>query len=56
MKLFLRVTLDKYELPIAVAESKKELAQILGLTRQTVLTYYARNQRGFIEVDVEDDK
>ena len=56
MTLFLRVTLDKYELPIAVAESKKELARILGLTRQTVLTYYARNQRGFIEVEVEDEE
>lgn len=56
MTLFLRVTLDKYELPIAVAESKKELARILGLTRQTVLTYYKRNQRGFIEVEVEDEE
>lgn len=56
MTLFLRVKLDKYELPIAVAESEKELAKILGLTRQTVLTYYARKQRGFIEIEVEDDE
>lgn len=56
MTLFLKVTLDEYELPIAVAESKRELAEILGLTRQTVLSYYSRKQRGFIKVNVEDEE
>ena len=56
MTIFLKVTHDEYELPIAVADSKKELAEILGLTRQTVLSYYSRKQRGFIKVNVEDEE
>ena len=30
MTLYIRTTADKYELPIAVADSPKELAQMLG--------------------------
>ena len=30
MTLYLKVTKDKYELPVAVADSKKELARMLG--------------------------
>jgi hypothetical protein len=30
MTLYLKVTKDKYELPVAVADSKAELADMLG--------------------------
>ena len=36
MVLWLKVTKDEYELPLAVAESSKELEQMLGLSRRTV--------------------
>ena len=36
MVLWLKVTNDKYELPMAVAESSKELEQMLGLSKRTV--------------------
>lgn len=36
MVLWLKVTNDKYELPLAVAESSRELEQMLGLNRKTV--------------------
>lgn len=33
---WLKVTLDKYELPLAVAESRQELADILGIKLNTL--------------------
>lgn len=36
MEVWIAVTKDKYELPIAVAESRRELAEICGVTPQTV--------------------
>ena len=36
MKIYERVTRDKYELPLAVADSECELAEILGISINTV--------------------
>ena len=36
MVLWMKVTKDEYELPLAVAESSKELEQMLGLSRKSV--------------------
>lgn len=38
MKTFMCVTLDEYELPVAVAESAVELARICGVKRNTIYT------------------
>ena len=34
MKLYLRVTKDEYELPLAVADSAQELAVMMGTTKK----------------------
>ena len=36
MYLYMKVTRDKYELPVAIADSAAELARILGVKVQTV--------------------
>lgn len=36
MILWMEVTQDKYELPVAVAESKKELAEMRGIKPKTI--------------------
>ena len=36
MTLWLKVTNDKYELPLAVSDTKKELAEMLGLKRISI--------------------
>ena len=44
MVLYLRTTTDKYELPIAVADTAKELAEELGVTEGTVYTHISKKR------------
>lgn len=46
MTLYLRVTNDEYELPMAVADSPSELALMLGLKRQTLWSIFSRVRKG----------
>jgi hypothetical protein len=60
--LYLCVTNDEYELPIAVEDSPTELAFKLGVNRHTILNGISRYNRGEIkgiyrrvEVELEDE-
>ena len=53
-KLYLYVTRDDYELPLIVADSAEELAQILGTTKNTVLSCISHNRKGWARVSVEE--
>lgn len=57
--LYMKVTKDKYELPIAVAESPRELAEMLGTTRQNVLSCISKKlptwKRIYIDDEEDDD-
>ena len=61
MKLYLRVTKDKYELPVAVADSPRELAKMIGVSRDTILSSLSHVKAGQIRnsiyklVEVEDE-
>lgn len=53
--LYLAVTNDKYELPIAVADSASELAKMLGLSVYTIYTGVcrgAKNVRKIVKVEL----
>lgn len=59
---WMRVTRDKYELPIAIADTAKQLAEICGVTTNSIYSAYCRVNRngGFtaykrIELEDEDD-
>lgn len=54
MTLFVKTTADKYKLPIAVAESKKELAEQLGVSLNVVKSSYARHIGTYYSVEVDD--
>ena len=67
MELWLKVTADEYELPMAVADSCPELAAILGIDRSTIFRSaqkYEKQGRGGkrryiyrrvrVEGDIED--
>lgn len=60
MTLYVKVTDDKYELPIAVADSAGELAKMLGVKKNTVLTKISHGKQGirttYHRVEVEDDE
>lgn len=60
--LWLAVTADQYELPIAVADSIPQLAQMLGMNKGSLYRAYSLHQSGQIKewvkykiVKVEDD-
>ena len=60
--LWLKVELDEYELPLKVADSARELAQICGVTLATVLHSASAYKRGltykktpYISVALEKD-
>lgn len=67
MTLYLLVTADKYELPLAVCDSAGEVAELLGRVRGDIYTTIARklvsretfNGHQFriikVEIDEEDD-
>ena len=56
MTLYLRTTTDKYELPVAVAESPTQLARLLGTTRGVVSSSICHKRPGWYKVEVEDDE
>lgn len=55
MTLFVKTTADKYRLPIAVADSKKELAEQLGVSLNVVKTSYSRHISTYYVVEVDED-
>lgn len=57
--LYMATTKDKYELPIAVADSTKELADMLGMNHKTVSMYMCKSnefRKGFYKINVEDEE
>jgi len=59
MTLYMKVTKDEYELPVAVAETKAELARMLGRTRESVQSAFSHAKKYkhpiYVVVEVEDD-
>lgn len=59
-KIYMCVTHDKYELPVAVADSPKELADMLGVTSNNILSaiYHAKvsgRKSIYVRVVVDDE-
>ena len=59
MTLYMKVTRDEYELPVAVAETKAELARMLGLKREHVRTAFSHAKKfknpTYVVVEVDDE-
>ena len=60
MTLFMKVTRDEYELPMAVAGSKSELARILGVRLSSICHNTRKGEEGYgnrsyVEVEVDDE-
>ena len=61
MTLFIAVTSDEYELPIAVAGSAEELGRMCGVKANTIYHMITREQRGehksrYKRIEVSDDE
>ena len=61
MKIYMRVSDDDYEFPVAWGETYRELADALGLSRDTIKNAFTRLRSGrvkksqYVEVDIGDD-
>lgn len=60
-ELYMAVTSDKYEIPIAVEESPKKLAERINIKESAILTAIALKRSGrnrgikFLKIEVEED-
>ena len=60
--VWMQITHDEFELPVAVANTAQELADIVGTTKNNVQSATAHVRRGrnkwsrFIRVQVDDDE
>lgn len=43
--IYMLITRDKYELPLAVADSKKELGKMLGVSPTTIANSISRSRK-----------
>lgn len=46
--LWLAITADKYELPIYVADTCKELAEVIGVSQNLISSHISKNKSGKI--------
>lgn len=62
MKIWMEITKDEYELPIVVADSRKELAEMVGVEPSYISSHIGHYKRGrlkkprFIVVEIEEDE
>jgi hypothetical protein len=60
-EIWIKVTRDKYELPVAVADSVQELSAMTGHSVQTIRSIISRQKHGrikfsqFIRIPVEEE-
>lgn len=50
---YIKVTNDKYRLPIAIADSAGELARLVGATKNTVLSSISHGTGTYEKVELE---
>ena len=60
MYVYMKITTDRYELPLAVADTGEELAKICGVSRNNVYTTMRKarllgHRCQYVRVEVEDD-
>lgn len=54
--LYILVTTDKYELPIAVADTKAELARITGRPLNGIRSCFRANCKAYKVVEIEEEE
>lgn len=53
--IYLVTTHDEYELPIAVADSVKELSAMTGILAKTISCSISNNRPYYYKIDVSDE-
>ena len=58
--VWIAVTADKYQLPIAVADTARELAEMRGTTTNNVISCALKTRQGkmkpkYLKIEIEED-
>ena len=56
MYVYLKTTLDNLELPVAVADSAIELAEMIGTSANVVYSAISKGYRGWYKVEIENEE
>lgn len=56
MYVYMEVSKDKYELPLAIADTPGELAKICCTTSSNVLSCIYHKKKRFVKVKIEEDE
>ena len=62
MKLYLAVTNDEYEMPIAVCDNATDLAKACGVSKGTIFSEISRNntsakaKRKYLRIEVDENE
>ena len=61
IKIYMKVTKDRYSLPVAVADSPKELAALCGVSPNVINSSFSHEKRGdwkspYVKVVVDDEE
>jgi hypothetical protein len=56
MKVYVKYSTDPPYLPLAVADSKTELARMLGLRPVSVCSMFSKKNESYQEVEIEDEE
>ena len=61
IKIYMKVTKDRYSLPVAVADSPKELTALCGVSPNAIYSGFSHEKRGdwkspYVRVVVDDDE
>lgn len=56
MILWLKVTKDEYQLPLAVADTAAELARMTGVKPDSLYSMRCHGAKEYIKVEVEDNE
>lgn len=55
-KLYMIVTRDKYELPIAIEDSSAELARRIGMNPKTLRSCMSKGYKGYCKVEIDEEE
>lgn len=61
-KIWIEVTQDEYELPVAVADTARELAEIVGTTTNNIISQCSHRRKGrlkssrFRMIEIEEEE
>lgn len=55
MKLYMKCTTDKYELPLVVEDSPTKLAMVLCISPASVMSMISKGKCGYYKIEIDEE-